>query len=165
MRQIVRHQRLAPAAHAAMRAVIPFLCLLLCACNSSVRQQEITDSAGSNRLALINKRIWLLRDIGTGRKSYDFHALVWRSNIEGRWRDKAIISKDAFQGGSLRKRWVIELNSLNATNGTAIIKVAEGDVPEGSTSIRYVYSWREWSLLTNGEVRFLRTCADPFEKY
>jgi len=54
---------------------------------------------------------------------------------------------------------------LDATKGTAIIKIAEGDVPEGSPSIRYVYSWREWSLLTNGEIRLIRTCADPFEKY
>ena len=68
-------------------------------------------------------------------------------------------------GALLLARWAVERHSLDDAKGTAIIKVAEGDVPEGSLSIRYIYSWREWNLLTNGQVRLIRTCANPFEKY
>lgn len=99
------------------------------------------------------------------RQSFDFDSLVWRTNAGGAWHDHVVISQTAFQAGSPRRRWVSQIHSLDATNGTAIIKVAEGDVPEGSPSIRFIYSWREWSLRTNGEVRLIRVCADPFEKY
>ncbi|SRR5258708_33300800 len=148
-----------------MRIPIPFLCLLLCGCNSRVTQEEVTDSTGSNRLARNDRKIGSVADALQSRRSFDFDSLVWRTNAEGAWHDRIVISQADFQNGSPRRRWVSQIHSLDATKGTAIIKVAEGDVPEGSPSIRYLYSWREWSLLTNREVRFIRTCADPFEKY
>jgi hypothetical protein len=63
---------------------------------------------------------------------------------------------------------VSDINSLNASSGTAIIQVCEDSAPvtKGNTVyIDCVYSWREWNLLTNGEVRLLRVCKEPFEKY
>src|SRR2546428_11643677 len=98
-------------------------------------------------------------------KGYDFHSLVWRTNTGTKWRDHLVISQSAFEAGRARERWISEIHSLDVAQGTAVIKVAEGDVPRGAPSIQYIYSWREWSLLTNAEVRFVRTCADPFEKY
>jgi len=149
-----------------MRTAIPVLCLLLCGCGSKpITQQEVTDSTGSNRLARIDRERSSVIDSLQSRRSFDFDSLVWRTNAGGSWHDRIVISQTAFQAGSPRRRWVSQIHSLDATKGTAIIKVAEGDVPEGSPSIRFIYSWREWSLLTNGEVRLIRTCADPFEKY
>ncbi len=149
-----------------MRTAMPVLCLFLCGCGSKpVTQQEVTDATGSNRLARIDRERSSLLDSLQSRRSFDFDSLVWRTNAGGSWHDRVVISQAAFQAGSPRRRWVSQIHSLDATKGTAIIKVAEGDVPEGSPSIRFIYSWREWSLLTNGEVRLIRTCADPFEKY
>jgi hypothetical protein len=134
--------------------------------SSRVTRQEITDSTGSNRLALIDLRTTSLRDLLAGQQSYDFDSLVWRTKAGLFWHDRIVISQSAFQGAGPRLRWVTEVDSLDAAKGTSIIKVAEGDAPEGSPNgVRYIYSWREWSLLTNGEVRVLRVCASPFEKY
>ncbi len=133
--------------------------------SKAIVQQEIVDSTGSNRLALIDReRLSILGWLQSSR-SFDFDSLVWRRNAGDSWYDYIVISQSAFQAGSPRRRWVSQIESLDGTKGTAIIKVAEGDVPEGSPSIQYVYSWREWGLKTNSEVRRVRTCADPFEKY
>jgi hypothetical protein len=149
-----------------MRIAILILCLLLCGCGSKlVTQEEITDSTGSNRLARIDRERFSLSDSLRNRQSFDFDSLVWRTNAGASWYNHVIVSQAAFQAGSLRMRWVSEIHSLDAARGTSIIKVAEGDAPEGSPSIHYIYSWREWSLITNGEVRTIRICADPFEKY
>lgn len=151
-----------------MRIIIPILCFLLCGCGSGsqlVTKQEVTDTAGINRLALIYRERTSLRDILQRRRSSNFESLVWRTNADGSWRDRLVISESAFQAGSSRKRWVSQIHSLDAAKGTAIMKVAEGDVPDGAPSVRYIYSWREWSLLNNSEVRMIRTCSDPFEKY
>jgi len=148
-----------------VRIVIPLLCLLLCGCSRRVTDKEVTDSTGSNRLTLINLKHGSIKDTLQGQQSFDFDSLVWRTNADGVWHDRVVISKAAFQGSSPRRRWINQIHSVDATNGTAIIKVAEGDGPEGSPTIRFIYSWREWSLLTNGEVLLIRTCANPHEEY
>ena len=151
-----------------MRIAVLIPCLFLCGCGSGskrVTQEEVADSTGGNRLARVDRERSSLMDSLQGRRSFDFDSLVWRTNAGGSWHDHIVVSEAAFQAGSPRERWVSQIHSLDAAKGTAIIKVAEGDAPIGSPSIRYVYSWREWSLLTNGEVRLIRTCADPFEKY
>src|SRR5436190_20283742 len=117
-----------------MRTAIPFLCLLLCGCSSRVTQEEVTDSTGSNRLARVDRKIGSVVDTLQSRQSFDFDSLVWRTNVAGVWHDRVVISQAAFQAGSPRRRWVSQIHSLDAMNGTGIIKVAEGDVPEGSPS-------------------------------
>src|SRR5438876_5730251 len=79
------------------RAVIAFICLVLCGCSSRVTQQEVTDSTGNNRLARIDRRIRSVEDALQGRRSYDFDSLVWRTNAGGAWRDRTVISRAAFQ--------------------------------------------------------------------
>src|SRR5882762_7079388 len=145
-----------------MRAIVPLVSFLVCGCSSRVSKQEVADPAGSNRLALIDRRVWSVDDILHSSQSYNFHSLVWRARIDDRWNDRVVISKDAFQAGGTRTRWVSEIHSLDARSGTAIIKVAEGDAPMNAPLVRYIYSWREWSLITNGEVRLIRTCVSPF---
>lgn len=141
-----------------------FLCFALCGCDSTVTRSDITDASGNNRLAQIDRKIGSVTDWLWNRQGYDFDSLVWRTNAGGNWHDRLTISKRDFQGTNSHRRWVSEIHSIDPTNGTAVIKVAEGDAPEGSSRVHYVYSWREWSLLTNAEVRVIRICADPFEK-
>lgn len=102
------------------------------------------------------------------RQSFEFDSLVWRTNVLGAWRNRVVITEQAFQAGGPRDRWVSQLHSFDATNGTAIIKVAEESLPRpfaGGVRVDVVYSWREWNILTNGEIRLIRICADPFEKF
>jgi hypothetical protein len=148
-----------------LRALIPALCLAICGCSSRITQEDVKDVTGNNRLMRIDKKSGSFFDMLRGVQSFNFDSLVWQTNAGGQWYDHAVISQRDFQGSSPRLRWVSQIHSLDATKGTAIIKVAEGNVPEGSPSILYTYSWREWSMLTNGEVRLIRNCATPFEDF
>jgi hypothetical protein len=117
---------------------------------------EISDASGQHRL--------MLRYVPS-RGGYDFDALIWRTQAAGGWKERLIISRDDFERGSERRRWVSEIHSFDPATGNAILKIAEGDVPESTGTTHYAYSWREWNLLTNREVRLIRVCPDPFEKY
>jgi len=149
-----------------IRIVLPLVCFLLCGCTSRVIQREITDSSGSNKLILVDRECQSIWGWARHRRLYDFDSLVWRSSTAGKWHDRIAISQAAFQRDCPRRRWVSELYSFNPTNGAAVIKVAEGDKPEGAAAtIHYVYSWREWNLPSNVQVRVLKVCSDPFQKY
>jgi hypothetical protein len=154
-----------PGISRSVLALIPILSLALCGCGSGAMKTEISDATGSNRLVLINRETSSFIDWLQGRRGYDFDSLVWRTNSGSGWHDHMAISKHAFQGTNSRMRWITEIHSIDPTNGTAIIKVAEGNAPDGSPYVGYVYTWREWSLSANSEVRLIRVCADPFEKY
>ena len=150
-----------------MRALLPVLCFLPYGCDP-VRNigpgptEEVVDRSRRNKLTMH----WVYDGpVPGGGVAHDFHSLAWRTKEGDEWKDRVVISRDAFQAGSPRRRWVSQIHSLDATKGTAIIKVAEGNVPKGSQSTHFVYSWREWGLVTNGEVRLIRICTDPFEKY
>jgi hypothetical protein len=107
------------------------------------------------------------------RIDHDFHSLVWKTKVGTNWLDYRTIDQAAFQARFPRRRWVSSVHSFDGINGTAVILVAEESAPTvngnsgiGSTSIiNVVYSWREWSLLTNCEVRFFRNCTNPLENY
>ena len=150
-------------------ALIPLASLLLCGCGYRPPQnpfsQEVVDRTGTNMLALVYVPVG---SSSFGRPSYDFHSIVWRTKDGTNWNDRIVISQFAFQTGYPRRRWVTEVASLDSAQGTAIIKVAEEAPPVATNqtvSINVFYSWREWNLLTNSEVRVLRMCQDPFEKY
>ena len=58
------------------------------------------------------------------------------------------------------------IHSFDPKNGIAVLKIAEGNAPEGSVSIVYIYLWREWDLKANKEIKTIRLSSpfDPFEK-
>lgn len=134
---------------------------LLVGCTDKIVDSEtIEHTNGTDRLVLrdVESRI-------SGTTAYDFHSLVWeRSNSQG-WSTVVEIDAEEFQRSSQHLRWISEIESLDPNTGHAVIKVAEGDAPEGSKSVSYVYSWREWDLLENEEVRVVRTVQDPFEAF
>ena len=145
-----------------MRALLSIACLVICGCDFSPPanpfSKEVSDKTGTNRLALV----YVSTGPGPGpnSESFDFHSLVWRTKIGTNWIDRAVITKTEFGTGVARRRWISELDSFDSLTGNAIIKVAEGGDTNGS---RVVYSWRECSVISNSEVRFLRVCKEPFE--
>ena len=110
-------------------------CLLFCGCDTKkITQQQVIDASGHNRLSLI-----LIRAGSSPfSKGYDFDSLVWQTNSGFGWHDRLAISQVAFQGHSRRERWVSEIHSIDAARGTAILKLAEGDVAVGSPKIEYI---------------------------
>jgi hypothetical protein len=142
------------------------LALLLCGCSpSSYRSpfsQEIVDKANANRLLLEYTQSGLIR---FGSPKYEFDSLSWQTNNGSEWVNRVVLTRAEFQGIGHRDRWINGIYGINPTNSIAIIRVAEADAPANSRIIHYVYSWREWNLVTNGEVRLLRSCANPFETY
>jgi hypothetical protein len=137
--------------------------------------RTVLDSTGTNQLALVYypSRHWSFTfPGGTGLslagQTKERRSLIWRTKNGTNWSEKLQITDEAFQAGHARPRWISEVHSLNPAKGVAVIKVAEDSAPRtngGAVFIYCDYSWREWSLLTNGEVRLLRMCNGPSEKY
>ena len=99
---------------------------------------------------------------------YDFDSLVWRTKNGAAWTDHLVITRTAFQVARVTSRWVNDIDSFDSSKGTAIIKIGEESPPVTTatgSAITVQYSWREWDLNKNAEVRLLRVCENPFEKY
>ena len=90
-------------------------------------------------------------------KGYNFHSLVWDVHAGSKWQRKATITRPDFERDGTR-RFVIDLQSFDARYGSAIIKVGEGDW-------RVTYSWREWDLWSNKEIRTIKVCESPFDPF
>lgn len=149
-----------------MRNLFLIVAVLVCGCGPTSRRnpfsQEVTHTNGTDRLLLNYERVGprLLSS-----QDFEFISLVWQTKTSSNWVTKITISNAAFQGTNRTERWISGIDSFDPTSGVAIIRVAEADAPLNSKTINYVYSWREWNLLTNGEVRLLSICKTPFEKY
>ena len=154
-----------------MRRTAPVFCFFLCACGTggSVLKDEVQDAGGSNKLALLDRDVSSVFEVIKGERAYDFDSLLWRTNAGGDiWGNCVVLKKEDFQGNHPRRRWVSGIHSIDSTTGNAIIQVAEESPPAaigGGFAYTVDYSWREWNLRTNGEVRFLRKCGSPYEKF
>src|SRR3954468_17719028 len=89
-----------------------------------------------------------------------FRALVWSSEQGVDWLCRVVITETDFQRGSDKERSVHDLHSFDPAAGYAIIKVGEMEVPANKAGPRgfrrCLYSWREWDLSSNCELRVLR---------
>src|SRR5215813_14219239 len=90
-----------------------------------------------------------------------FCALVWSSEHQQSWESRAVITRTDFQRGGGGERWIQELHSFDPETARPIIRV--GEIHPVGNFRRCVYSWREWDLLANREVRFLGTSEAPVE--
>lgn len=134
-------------------------------CESREATREIMDGTGKNQLVLV---ALATRHPFSSLVEYDFDSLVWRTKEGTLWTDRRVIRKAAFQAGHPTSRWVCDIQNLDSTSGTAIIKIGEESPPlitATGSCMTVQYSWREWDLNKNAEVRLLRVCQDPFEKY
>ena len=114
-----------------------------------------------DRLFLFGERIsGEARDGG-----YDFHSLVWEREGESGWNVHLTLSRKQFDCDTARRRWVSDVHSLDPEHGTATLQVAEESAPVGLlvTVVKIQYSWREWDLINNVEIRHLKNCASPFD--
>jgi len=116
----------------------------------------ITDQSGQHRLTM---------HFAPEGKGANFHSLTWARSEGSSWSDRVVITRDTFQPPSRHRRWVANLHSFDPETGRAIIQVAEGDAPVGAPDVHYIYSWREWDLEWNREVRLLALCKSPFDPY
>jgi hypothetical protein len=147
-----------------MRVVCLILFVLACGCDfrSSGPGPNQTIRNGKDRLTLRFAPRGVPVPGGIG---YDFHSLVWEREEGDFWRERTVISQEQFQAGTDRHRSVHELHSFDPTTGNAIIQIAEGNAPTNAGTVTMIYSWREWNLRTNGEIRFIRVCKEPFKKF
>jgi hypothetical protein len=72
---------------------------------------------------------------------------------ESSWKEKLIISRQDFEAGTDGS---VLFTASIPKSGNAIIKIAEGDTSRTETSVHYVYSWREWDLIKNRDIPFIR---------
>lgn len=140
-------------------------CLLLSGCamphDEFKTMGEVIDDTGSHRLRL--KYIAVpIAGAGTG---YDFHSLVWETVDGNEWKTKSVIARADFQSGAERRRWVMQLHGFDPGSARAIIKVGQEDPPQPNGSVHVTYSWREWDISTNREVRIIRVCDSPHEPF
>jgi hypothetical protein len=121
---------------------------------------EVVDEAGDDRVQL---RYLEWPPNAQGETGYDFHALVWEVRYGETWTEQFAISKADFEGGT-EGRWPKEVHSFDPTTGHAILKVAENKPTGRPGAYRVEYSWREWDVAKNEQVRLIRVC-DPFESF
>ena len=123
---------------------------------------EATDESGKHRLVLNCVEV-AHPEADKGSTFYDFYSLVWES-MDDNWTERRVISKADFEKGCERRRWVSKVHSMDAA-GRAVIQVGEEGTPSVTGEMRVIYSWREWDLAHNQEVRLIRVCRSPFEPF
>jgi len=159
---------------AGMRKAIGWFCglvlvMVVCGCGPSIDNPfsaDILDRNGSNRLTLIYVPLGF--GPNSNSQAFRFHSLIWRSKDGTNWTSRVTITKADFNSGAVRERWISEIYSLDAATGNAVIKVAEISSPVTNGAVRYEacsYSWREWNLTSNQEVRILQVCKKPSEPF
>ena len=87
---------------------------------------------------------------------------MWQARDGDSWADRLVLSRADFERGGAR-RWVTELHTFDPASGTAVCKVGEEQPADAGGAVRVEYTWREWDLANNREVRVLRVCGSPFE--
>jgi len=127
-----------------------------------VIETKVSDQSSKNRLLLRFSE----RDVSENKNEQiiarDFHSLVWETNDGTKWLQKKVISKVDF---AEEESWVRDLHSFDSSTGRAILKAAEMSKPDETNSRKCIYSWREWDIINNKQVRMIRVCKDPFEPY
>lgn len=124
---------------------------------------EVTDVSGHHRLLL--RFIEIVRPRPVGERGFDFHSLVWESRDDSKWKCKIRIRKSDFQRDTQQVRWIREIHCFDPDSGSATIKVAEERPPYSAGTIRVHYSWREWDLVRNKQIRIVQECESPFDKF
>lgn len=134
------------------------------AANTDIRLKgEATDESGDHRLLLKFVETRHL-DRWSNENGSDFHSLVWETRADKRWSPKVTITQSDFQQDAVFRRWVHEIQSLKPDTGFATIQVGEEGVPDDAGTVHVTYSWREWDLNLNKELRTIKVCQSPFEK-
>jgi hypothetical protein len=125
--------------------------------------EKVTDTTGDHQLVL---RFIEGERSSTGTwTTLDFHSLAWEVKDGGTWAAKAVISSADFQKGARGRRWVCKLHSFDSRTGRANVQVGEEAPTDAAQSTHLTYSWREWDVANNREVRLIRVCENPYEPF
>lgn len=81
------------------------------------------------------------------------------------WKTLTVVTREDFETNFEGKRWVIDAFSLNITNNSAILKVAEMGHAQPYKNTPVVYSWQEWDLRMKQSTRVIRICRTPLESF
>ena len=119
-------------------------------------EEIVSDDSGDHQL--------VTRWVPSG-DGFNFDSLLWRTRRGDTWEKTLVVTRQDFEAGTQRRRWVSGVHSFEPARGTAILRVAEGDAPRGSTHVHHIYSWREWDLRAKRENRFIRFCESPHESF
>lgn len=120
-------------------------------------KEEIEDQTGNHKLVVQVAP-------AKGGVGYNFHGLVWLARDGPGWTERAAIMDKDFEHGTNRRHWIQSLHSFDSSTGRAIVKVGEEDAPRGNR-VRAIYSWQEWDIQNNRQVRLFRICKTPHESY
>ena len=120
-----------------------------------------TDSTtvGHDRLVLMKREHDLDSNKRPGWKGYDFHSIAWQRNENGEWINHLTIDERDFERDG-RFPWVVSIHSFDPTTGTAVLRIGETGSPDDSGTVTATYSWREWDLNNNKEVRVIHLDAE-----
>ena len=122
---------------------------------------HVYDASGGHRLVMNFADVTKPEAKG---KSYNFHSLVWEAASSGRWCHRLTITRASFARGPQQRRWIYKVHSFGACTGRAVIQVGEEGLPDEAGVMHVTYTWREWDLLHNIEVRTLQICdRDSFD--
>jgi hypothetical protein len=124
---------------------------------------EVIDGSGNHRLLL--RFIEIVRPRPRDERGFDFHSMIWESKVDSKWKRKLIIRKSDFQGDAKQVRWISEIHRLDPHSGCATIKVAEEGPPDSAGTVRVKYSWRDWDLVGNKQIRVIQECQSPQERF
>jgi hypothetical protein len=124
--------------------------------DSATPEEFVSDPSGNHQL------ITRWTPSGDG---FNFDSLLWRSRSGDTWEETLVVSREDFETGTDRRRWISGVHSFDPARGTAILRIAEGDAPRGAGHVHYTYSWREWDLRANCEHKFIRVCSSPHEDF
>ncbi len=144
-----------------MRLCTLFLVVVFAGCNrTTVQTIAVVESAtGTDRLVLKG-----LENAGYyKRDETNPPRIVWQRDDDGLWVDYVTITDDDFPRGL----WIARIHSFDPITGIAVLRIQEVNVLETSDNNEreITYSWREWDLRTNKEVRFIRVSDDPTEPF
>jgi hypothetical protein len=123
---------------------------------------EVMDPSGQHRLIL--RFVEQALPKAPRARGFNFYSLAWEQRTAQGWIERHVITSDEFAREGCR-RWVIQLRSIEPGNGMAILKVGRGIPPDSAGFTDVQYTWWEWDLFNNREVRVFRDCADPFESF
>jgi hypothetical protein len=151
-----------------MSLLLGSLCIFLGGCTMAPDRKvevfgQVADETGNQQLVL--RFIDVDRPVPGRGKGYDFYSLTWETKDGDKWAEKIVISRGDFEKGRQQRRWVSKLYSFDPGSGRAILQVAEEGLPDAVGSMRVTYSWRQWDVVKNEEIRVIRVCEDPFETF
>jgi hypothetical protein len=139
--------------------------LLLVGCGPSdpavLSFDEVLGPDGGDRLQLRFVEVPSHDDVKV--QAFDFHSLVWEVRDGDAWVERAVITAADFQRGAAERRSVSALHSWDPVRGVAVLQVGEEQRPDARGVVQVQYTWREWDVVHNHEVRVLRVCQTPFE--